>query len=284
LEYPEQYRCGRESALIRAGTSQGTVFCKKVAPSRAHELPVTALLRCLLPDFLPRLVEAPMEHGWLVSFEDGYRPVADSPDFRERVRATQAYAALQRATGPHLARLLDVGALDWTPGRIRIEAAELYKRIGLLIPRTKRDAWHTHYERFSRACQKLLDLRLPAILQHDDLHAANVLISDSGVKFLDWAYVSVGFPTFSVSGLLYPKGDWNGQAPAELDTAYLAAIGQEYPFDAPAQIRALRSEFGPFGHVMETHRLYLNGRTDRSLYKANLSNILWNEGKPERTQ
>jgi hypothetical protein len=69
-----------------------------------------------------------------------------------------------------------------------------------------------------------------------------------------------------------------------LDRAYVAALGRAFLPDAPAQVQALRLEFGPFGLVMEAHRQYLSGRIDRSQYKALLSNTLWNEGKWEKTQ
>jgi hypothetical protein len=264
-------------------TSQGTVFCKKLAPGRARELPITALLRWLLPEYLPRLLDSGLDHGWLISFDDGYRSLSDLPRLEDRVRAAQAYARFQLAAAPHHERLIDVGALDWTAERIQKEAAELYERIALLIPRSKREAWQAHYERFSRACRRLIDLRLPPILQHDDLHAGNVVVSDDGVKFLDWAYVSVGTPVFSASGLLYPPGKWDSRESvrATLEDAYLRELSPTYSSDDAGEMRAVRLEFGPFGKIIDSHRRYTMGRVNRDRYKATISRVLWNEGSQE---
>jgi hypothetical protein len=285
-DYPEQYRCGRESALIRVVTSRGTVFCKKVAPGRARELPITALLRWVLPDYIPRLLEKGLDHGWLISFEDGYGPLSDSPNFDDRVRAAQAYARFQLAAAPYHERLIDVGVLDWTPQRIQKEAGDLYERIGLLVPRSKRQAWQSHFERFSQACRRLIDLRLPPILQHEDVHAANVVVSEDGVRFLDWAYVSVGTPVFSASGLLHPPGAWpsTDNADATLNDAYLRELCPAFSTDAVADIRARHKQFGPFGSLIEAQRQYITGRIDRVGYKARLSQTLWKEGTKEKTE
>ena len=47
-------------------------------------------------------------------------------------------------------------------------------------------------------CARLADFGIPATLQHDDLHDANVFVGDGRYRFFDWGDAVVAHPFFSL--------------------------------------------------------------------------------------
>jgi hypothetical protein len=52
--------------------------------------------------------------------------------------------------------------------------------------------------RYAEACARLADLGIPASLQHDDLHDANVFVGDGRHRFFDWGDAVVSHPFVSL--------------------------------------------------------------------------------------
>jgi len=53
-------------------------------------------------------------------------------------------------------------------------------------------------DRFATVCRRLADFGVPATLQHDDLHDANVFVGDGRHRFFDWGDAVVSHPFVSL--------------------------------------------------------------------------------------
>jgi len=52
--------------------------------------------------------------------------------------------------------------------------------------------------RYAESCARLADFGIPATLQHDDLHDANVFVGDGRHRFFDWGDAVVSHPFISL--------------------------------------------------------------------------------------
>src|SRR5262249_57321572 len=75
-----------------------------------------------------------------------------------------------------------------------------------------------HGPRYRELCAELEHLRLPASIQHDDLHEWNVFERGGRVAIYDWGDSSVGFPLWS-----WLKPSWTLEEPEPARAAYVAA-------------------------------------------------------------
>ena len=75
-------------------------------------------------------------------------------------------------------------------------------------------------------CDRLTQFAIPYAIEHGDLHAANVLVSSSSCKVIDWSDSCVSHPFFSLFALLEHKkwSPWLPDSPkprSRLCEAYL---------------------------------------------------------------
>jgi hypothetical protein len=101
--------------------------------------------------------------------------------------------------------MLRLGVPDHRPGRLpelvtdllADDAALLVGRDQGLAPQT-RERLLADLERYAELCRRLSDGGVPATLQHDDLHDANVFVSGNRHRFFDWGDASVSHPFLSL--------------------------------------------------------------------------------------
>jgi hypothetical protein len=115
------------------------------------------------------------------------------------------YARLQLELVPRAAQMVDLGVpdvrLERLPGLVRDLLAD---DEALLIDRPDglseevRDRLVTELDRFAALCRRLADFGVPATLQHDDLHDANVFVGDGRHRFFDWGDAVVSHPFVSL--------------------------------------------------------------------------------------
>jgi hypothetical protein len=178
------------STVVRCPTAAGTVWMKAAAPGAAFE----AGLYELLAEVAPRAVLTPLaldvERGWML-LPDGGPPVADG----ELAAAMPAYARLQRALAPHVDRLLALGVADMRPA---VMPERFDEALAAVQPRADRET----FERLTALrpavtgwCERLASAPGAPTLDHNDLHAQNVL---AGPRFFDWGDSVVAHPFASL--------------------------------------------------------------------------------------
>jgi hypothetical protein len=195
---PDQPHVRPWATALRIPTDHGPVWLKASAEGTAYE---HGLLR-VLADVAPELVLVPLAgdpgrawsllpdggttlRTWLVEHED--------ERFRCWAEVLREHAVLQRATAPAVDRLLAAGTPDLRPVAVEhlVESVLADSTIDITLRRRAEREWSP---RIAEAAAALAGSRVPAGIQHDDLHDANVLLNGATYRVFDWGDASVGHP------------------------------------------------------------------------------------------
>ena len=245
---PEQPHVRTWSTAFRLPLRGGAVaWLKSVGPGSAQEPVLAGALGGWVPDrvLVPLAVEPARR---LLLLPDGGRTLrASGADVPAWAAMLQAYARLQLDLAPHAAAMLALGVPDTRPALLpelvddllADDDAQLTGRPGGLEPGVRRRLMAGRDD-LVRACRALTDGGLPASVQHDDLHDANVFVSDDGYRFFDWGDASVSHPFLSLlvalrmagRALDLPDGD---PALRHLRDAYLEPW---HSYGSPQELRA----------------------------------------------
>lgn len=191
---PRQPRLRPWSTQLVVETDHGRVWFKAAAPAMISEVPVLDALTDVAPDLVPTIWAADHERGWLLMPEQGptMRDVADAESITSLLSAVlRRYARAQRASAKVVDSLVAAGVAKLAPADLVRQWTEL----GLsdeAVPALR------------AAAQRLDAVGLPLTIQHDDLHAGNVFVTDGSssaahdARIFDWGDAYVGNPLCSL--------------------------------------------------------------------------------------
>ena len=239
------------STVLRVATADGDLYLKRCAPVQAFEPRLTVALASRWPNRMPEVVAADPERAWLL-LRDGGTQLRESGDLEPFPLALGLYGELQVAEAAHADELLALGLPDV---RLHVVAAAyepFFEHDRGLAP-AEVARLRALAPRYRELCDELEAFGLPASIQHDDLHDANVFVRDGRVAIHDWGDSSVAHPLFS---WLKPLGVATalGLDPDVLLAAYLA------PWSAFASERRLREALrvavpvGSFAYALQYGR------------------------------
>jgi hypothetical protein len=196
------------STAIRIPVEDGRdVWLKSVGTGSAQEPVLAEVLGGWVPDrvLVPLAVEP---HRRLLLLPDG------GPTLREVgggriVEAWEAmlasYARLQIALAGHAEDMVALGVPDNRPERLPGEVGALLADDDAMlagrpdgIDAELRERLRGSLDDYADLCRTLAAGPVPATLQHDDLHDANVFVVGNGHRFFDWGDASVGHPFLSL--------------------------------------------------------------------------------------
>jgi hypothetical protein len=204
---PEQPHVYPWSTAFRLPVRGGAVWLKSVGPGSAHEPVLSEALGSWAPEHV--LVPLAVDPGRrLVLLPDGgrtLRAAGGSTVVEAWESMLQSYARLQLDLVPRAEDMLALGVPDHRPDRLpdlvedllADDDAQLLGRDGGLAPDV-RDRVVADLARYAELCGRLIDGGVPATLQHDDLHDANVFVEGDRHRFFDWGDASVSHPFISL--------------------------------------------------------------------------------------
>jgi hypothetical protein len=192
------------SRVVRLETEEGTVWLKVNRGQTTYEAAVVAALGRIAPES----VDEPLAvaGAWMLTSDGGptLRNLRgdSAPDLAAMSEVMREYAALQRATVPHVERLLALGVPDVRPSLIpaafdRLLDQHDWMRVGQEggISEESYTRLRAHGPAVVEACTQLAESPIPLALQHDDLHDNNVFVPSAGVyRIFDWGDSSIGHP------------------------------------------------------------------------------------------
>ena len=204
---PEQPHVYAWSTALRLPVDGGAVWLKSVGPGSGHEPALAAALGEWVPDHV--LVPLAVHPGRrLMLLPDGgttLRATGGSGSVEAWEAMVRDYARLQLDLVPRAEAMVRLGVpdarLEKLPGLVGDLLADdgslrLGEDGGMTVE--TRDRIVADLVRYVEACERLAGFGVPATLQHDDLHDANVFVADGRHRFFDWGDAVVSHPFLSL--------------------------------------------------------------------------------------
>ncbi|MEA2127022.1 MAG: hypothetical protein QOI80_3804, partial [Solirubrobacteraceae bacterium] len=184
------------ATVLKAPTTDGTVWFKAPSADTAFEVGLYGLLGRVAPEHVLVPLGVDRERSWLL-LPDGGAPLLEQASGADRIAALEAvmpqYAELQRSVAPHVDELLAFGVADMRPAAMpaRFDTAIAEIEGGQHVASAR--------ERFVAWCDELDAGVGGASIDHNDLHAENILPApDGSVRFYDWGDSVVAHPFASM--------------------------------------------------------------------------------------
>ncbi|MEU4565273.1 aminoglycoside phosphotransferase family protein [Micromonospora sp. NPDC023956] len=232
------------STVLRVPTDQGDVWFKANSESLRHEAALVQRIAARRPDVVPALLAADTVTGWMLMPDAGetLRVVTQREQSLDRWHVVlPLYAGVQLDLADEVDDLLALGVPDLRLATLPEAYARLVDEIG--ADRRFRDA----VPMVADLCGELAGYGLPELLQHDDLHDAQVFVREGRHLVMDWGDACVSHPFFSLSVTLEGGVAWgladvqDSVDVAPFRDAYLAPYAERFAGDLVAATRvALR--------------------------------------------
>lgn len=229
-----QLRSWQRSAILRLPTAEGPAYFKAVPPVFGHEPALTAALAAADPARFASPIAVEPARGWLL-MREVRGPTLDTlrsaRDVRRWQDALASFAEVQIATVGRLDELRALGVperplatlADRLPPLLADPAATLPGRPAGLSAEERARLWALA-PRLRDMADELDAFGLPPALEHGDFWAGQVIATDDGYAFLDWAESSIAHPFFSLLLFLVEIEDFFPRVPGvreRLRDAYL---------------------------------------------------------------
>lgn len=205
-----QLNGGPSFNLIRFQTNGGAIWFKAVGEPNLREFSLAGKLAKLFPAYVPTVIAArPAWNGWL-SLEAKGVNLGETADTAPWKRAASGLARLQLESTKVAHQILSMGAYDLRPEKLIHLVHPFLEAMGhLMSQQTKTPPVVLSQSELARlgtqiqdALDRFRELGVPDCLGHLDLNPGNIIVSETGCVFLDWAEAYVGPPFFSLEYLL----------------------------------------------------------------------------------
>lgn len=205
-----QYNASPAFSLIRFETNGPAVWFKAVGEPNLREFPITLKLTELFPRLTPEILGTKPDWSAWLSLEVEGTNLGDTKEIASWQKAATGLPKLQIESISGADSILDSGAVDLKTDTLLRSVDPFFEVVARLMaeqPRVppavlSREELRLLKLRIEDAITLLSDLRIPNALGHMDLNPGNIIVSEGGCIFLDWAEAYVGHPFFSAEYLL----------------------------------------------------------------------------------
>jgi Phosphotransferase enzyme family len=259
---PEERSMRPWAAVFRVPASGGPVWLKATGPQARFEVGLYGLLQSVAPDRVLTPLGVSMERAWLLLPDGG-------PSFGDRLEgpplvaalgeALPAYARLQRDLIPHAQDLLELGVSDMRPGIMPSRFDEAVDAVGAYVERRGETSERAQLrdvvgmrETVAGWCDRLAVSAVQPSLDHNDLHAWNILGDPADPRFYDWGDGVLAHPFASMLALGWvPMSD---STRTRRRDAYLGPFGDMAPHDELVESLELACRVGKIARALTWHR------------------------------
>lgn len=250
------------ASVLRVPSTAGAVWLKATGPQSRFEVGLYRLLQDVVPERVLTPLAVSMERGWVL-LPDGGPSIGDRLEAAALVEALgealPAYARLQRDLAPHTKDLLRLGVTDMHPEIMPSRFDEAVAAVHAYVERRADESERTPLrqvvamrETVLRWCELLAASVVPPSLDHNDLHAWNILGHGCDVRFYDWGDSVVAHPFASMLAL-----GWVPMEDAErlrLRDAYLMPFAELAPHAQLVETLELACRVGKVARALTWHR------------------------------
>jgi hypothetical protein len=249
------------ATVHRAPIHGGAVWLKVTTPATAAEVRLYAVLVEVVPEFVLLPLGTDPDRGWLLLPDAGVSLAERAgDDDAARVAglagALRTYATVQQRLALHIDQVLGAGVPDMRPAALPQRFAEALDAVvpwvrarGTADQRSTLTRLRHFTAEYTQLCADLT-ARSPLVsIDHNDLHAGNVIGTEARPRCYDWGDSVVGHPYAS---LLTPTATVPDGVAGALRRAYL----EEWPEDAArsATTAALACRLGCVTKALTWHR------------------------------
>lgn len=237
----EQWHGDREAVVLRLDTARGVVYWLKAADGRSQqESDVLTVLASQYPTVFPKVfAHWPDSKMMLIEHLDG-NELDESRDVAEWNRTARLLAELQVSSLEKTASLLTAGAPNLSPKYLgnlarpfcRLMAEVMSRQRDTPPARLASEQLQFLADAIEDACEEAASLPFASALANADFSPHNVMLTDRGPKFFDWAETIVGFPLVTAEYFLSrmqterrERGTWQAQLEAAYRRVWEEAFG-----------------------------------------------------------
>jgi hypothetical protein len=181
------------SQVLRVPVAGSVVWFKACGPVQRFEPRMTAQLAARWPGLVADVLAHDEQRAWLLTADAGTPLGAYGNPPEPWLELLPRYAELQRGEAAHARDHLVHGVPDLRVDTFPERYDELLARELPLEP-DEIEALRAFAPRFAELSAELAATGIPASVQHDDLHHANVYGRDGTLRVLDWGDSSVSHP------------------------------------------------------------------------------------------
>ena len=259
---PEERSMRPWASVFRIPTSGEPVWLKATGPQARFEVGLYELLERVTPDAVLTPLGISVERGWLL-LPDGGPTFGDRLEGDTLVEALAAalpvYARFQRDLSAHTGELLALGVSDMRPAVMPLRFDEAVDAVSAYVERRGVESERAQLEQVVAMrgtvagwCERLAGGVVPPSLDHNDLHAWNILGEGSDVRFYDWGDAVVAHPFASMLALGWvPMSDSTRE---RLRDAYLEPFGDLAPHAALVEELELACRAGKIARALTWYR------------------------------
>jgi hypothetical protein len=264
------------ATVLRVPTAQGNVWFKACGPVQRFEPRLTRELCMRWPDTVAEVLACDEQRAWIITADAGTPLGMRGNQPSDWLEILPRYARLQigEAEAAHVDEHLAHGVPDLRLGSLPKRYQDLLAG-DLPVDPEEGEQFRSLAPRFTDLCRQLDRYAIPASIQHDDLHIANVYEKNGRLRVLDWGDASIAPPFASLFVTFRFLEGRNGLSPddpwfAILRDAYLEPWGDGLngAFDLGVRV-------GAVAHAIAwvRQRSYLT-ETDLPTFDVGFKNIL----------
>jgi hypothetical protein len=262
LSPAEQLRSAVTSAILRVQTDTGALYAKVLPSVFAREAAVMQALAEQDPAHFP--LPAAVEGTWLFMEDMGGRPLGYGVPLARWQAIVRTYAQMQVDSVASVDRWLRSGCLDL---RVQHLAAQLETLLADVPARLRGlpqrlsemeiEQLQACLPRLKEGLTVLMEIGVPDALEHGDLHAGNIVVTDSGFLLYDWSHACITCPFYGFGSLFFDD-DWFPEQPEalpQLEAAYLEPWTAFLPRERLLTAFALWKRLRPLLEAMHQSRV-----------------------------
>jgi hypothetical protein len=258
----EEHKLRPWAGVFRVPSSAGPMWLKATGHASRFEVGLYRLLVRVAPNRVLTPLGTSVERGWVL-LPDGGPSLGERLDGATLIAALEealpAYAQLQLDLCPYAEALLRLGVSDMRPEAMPSRFDEAVEAVRAYVERRGDPAEREQLEDVIGMrdaivgwCERLADSAVGSSLDHNDLHAWNILGGDGGVRFYDWGDAVVAHPFASMLAL-----GWVPMSDAErlrLRDAYLGPFGELAPHAELVETLELACRVGKIARALTWQR------------------------------